>query len=417
MKTMLIKLPRTVTDQTTAIYETKWGTTPVAVFEQLLEEFHDSIKSPFSLEIFSTQQLVSMCFTSPDETSLEILVSAVYSMAPNAEIVEIDDYTHHIDERSKVATTELKLIKNDIYPFQTWATLKFGSLSPLAGVLSQLPTEDRIVFQVVCQRIKDSAGFHAKLNAARSWDRIATFFRPKYWFKREVLKAMRESIAKKCQRKMYCVTVRIAAIIPPEVSSEAVDDSSDTSVRRDPGDHLRAIVGAVAFVNTPDDNGIKMTGIRRGMSAMKPLRKRSFGTTIALITPEIATFWHPPKLSSLPNTHPVLAVKGPPPSNLPKDRGDPSVSFFGKTDFREHFVPFGIHREDRRRHMYVVGKSGTGKSCLLQLLIQNDIERGYGAAVLDPHGDLVDNILRTIPEKRLKDVVLFDPTDVNFPPS
>jgi type IV secretory pathway VirB4 component len=67
--------------------------------------------------------------------------------------------------------------------------------------------------------------------------------------------------------------------------------------------------------------------------------------------------------------------------------------------------------------MYVVGKSGGGKSCLLQLLIQNDISRGDGCAVIDPHGDLIDDILRLIPKHRAKDVVIFDPSDTNYPPS
>jgi hypothetical protein len=85
------------------------------------------------------------------------------------------------------------------------------------------------------------------------------------------------------------------------------------------------------------------------------------------------------------------------------------------TDFHNSFVPFGILREDRRRHLYTVGKSGVGKSKLLELLILNDIRTGKGVGVLDPHGDLVDNILRIIPKERIKDVVLFDPADEQFP--
>jgi len=67
--------------------------------------------------------------------------------------------------------------------------------------------------------------------------------------------------------------------------------------------------------------------------------------------------------------------------------------------------------------MYVVGKSGSGKSCLLQLLVRNDIENGFGCAVLDPHGDLIDDILRLVPQHRIKDVVLFDPSDPKYAPS
>jgi hypothetical protein len=419
MRTMAIKLPRAVVTEAGAIYETTWGLTTAAIFEQLLEELHDSITGSFALEIYSTQQLILMCFTAPDDVTIEILAAAVYTMFPDAQIVEIEDYTHDIDERSQVALTELRLLKNDIYPIQNFAPLKTESLAPVAGVLSQLPTDDRIIIQYVCQRIADTAGFHAKIRAARSIDGLVHVLRPKYWFKQDVVKSMREKIELKCKKKMYCVTARVAAIIPPSPSDTANSFTDSLGNRRgkDPADHLRAVVGALMLVNTPDENGFISTGVRRGVSALKNLRKRAFGRTMALSVNELTTLWHPPKVSALPNTAAVLSVKAGPPASLPQDIKDPAISLFGRTDFREHRVPFGIRREDRQRHMYIVGKSGVGKSCLVELLVKNDIDQGLGAAVLDPHGDLVDNILNRIPEHRLKDVVLFDPTDVNFPPS
>jgi hypothetical protein len=419
MRTMAMRLPRSVVTEAGAIYETTWSVTASSLFEQLLDEIHDSVAGSFSCEMFSTQQLILMCFTAPDDVTIEILSSAVYTMFSDAQIVEIEDYTHNIDEKAQIATTELKLTRSDIYPLQDYRALKTESLAPVAGVLSQLPTDDQIIIQIVCQRIKDSAGFHARVRAARSWDALTFYFRPKYWFKRDVVQSMRQKIDEKCRRRMYCVTIRIAAIIPPpkEHQGNTVSDSIGNRRGKDPVDHVRAVVGALSFMNTPDENSFAMTGIKRGLHAMKPFRKRSFGRIMALTNTELTTLWHPPKLSALPNTAAVLAVKAGPPASLPQDLNDSTISFFGRTDFREHRVPFGIRREDRQRHMYVVGKSGTGKSCLLQLLVKNDIEQGFGCAVLDPHGDLVDNILRTVPANRLKDVVLFDPSDVNFPPS
>ena len=91
------------------------------------------------------------------------------------------------------------------------------------------------------------------------------------------------------------------------------------------------------------------------------------------------------------------------------------MSTFGITNYHNSNIIFGISREDRRRHMYMVGKSGSGKSKLLELLINQDIEQGHGVAVLDPHGDLVDDVLRMIPEHRKDDVILFDPSDIEFP--
>jgi hypothetical protein len=92
------------------------------------------------------------------------------------------------------------------------------------------------------------------------------------------------------------------------------------------------------------------------------------------------------------------------------------VIYFGKTDFRGTDKLFGIRRNDRRQHMYVIGKTGTGKSALLSNLIIQDIVNGEGLAVVDPHGELVEGILENIPESRLNDVIYFNPADDRLSP-
>lgn len=90
------------------------------------------------------------------------------------------------------------------------------------------------------------------------------------------------------------------------------------------------------------------------------------------------------------------------------------VTYFAKTNFRNTNKIFGIKRKDRRQHMYVLGKSGSGKSVLLSNLIVQDIRNGEGVCVVDPHGELVEEILHLIPENRAKDVIYFNPADVDF---
>ena len=89
--------------------------------------------------------------------------------------------------------------------------------------------------------------------------------------------------------------------------------------------------------------------------------------------------------------------------------------FLGETNFRNKKVRFGIKRDDRRRHMYVVGSTGMGKSEFLKSMAIQDIEAGHGVAFIDPHGDTVEDLLNYIPEERIKDVVYFDPGDLNYP--
>ncbi len=90
---------------------------------------------------------------------------------------------------------------------------------------------------------------------------------------------------------------------------------------------------------------------------------------------------------------------------------DKEVVYFAKTDFRNSKRLFGIKRSDRRQHMYVVGKTGTGKTTLLHNMMVQDISNGEGVCVIDPHGEFVETLLHKVPEKRAKDVVYFNPAD------
>ncbi len=94
-------------------------------------------------------------------------------------------------------------------------------------------------------------------------------------------------------------------------------------------------------------------------------------------------------------------------------------SFIGKTNYeaaleQKKFI-FGIKRVDRRRHLYIVGKSGVGKSKLQELLVRQDIAYGHGLCFIDPHGDVIEEILHFIPKERIEDVVVIDPSDAQYP--
>jgi DNA helicase HerA-like ATPase len=78
-------------------------------------------------------------------------------------------------------------------------------------------------------------------------------------------------------------------------------------------------------------------------------------------------------------------------------------------------VPFALFPEDRRQHLYTIGKTGTGKTTLLRNLILQDIEAGHGVGVIDPHGDLATDILDYIPRRRVEDVAYFNPADLGYP--
>lgn len=154
---------------------------------------------------------------------------------------------------------------------------------------------------------------------------------------------------------------------------------------------------------------------------LKQMESRRFGRseTLHLTLAELATFLHLPnkRHSSIPNIAWGKTVLGEPPENLPvksSDTADDSsdLNVFGRTLFKNAPAIYGVKRADRRRHMYVIGKTGTGKSTLLANMAINDLKNGEGICVVDPHGDLVETLLDYIPAKRINDVVYFNPSDV-----
>lgn len=108
----------------------------------------------------------------------------------------------------------------------------------------------------------------------------------------------------------------------------------------------------------------------------------------------------------------AMSSPKPNPSNTPKS-GD--ITYFAESDYRNRNTKFGIKREDRTRHTYVIGKTGMGKTTLLQNMAVQDIRNGNGLAFIDPHGEVADNLLDFVPEDRIEDVMYFAPFDLEHP--
>ena len=132
---------------------------------------------------------------------------------------------------------------------------------------------------------------------------------------------------------------------------------------------------------------------------------------MTLTSEEIASFFHfPTSGTETPKVKWLKSKDAPPPSNLPGEG-----TLIGESVFRGERKPVRITPQDRRRHVYVIGQTGTGKSTMLSNMIVEDIKAGKGVALIDPHGDLVDAVLGCIPKERAEDVMVFDPGDLQRP--
>lgn len=137
---------------------------------------------------------------------------------------------------------------------------------------------------------------------------------------------------------------------------------------------------------------------------------------------ELATIWHPPGLllKGIKNIAWGKSLAGEPPENLPvaeniSEEERKGINFFAKAEYKNRDTIFGIKNSDRRRHIYIIGKTGTGKSTLITNMAIDDIRKDRGVGIIDPHGDLCDNILQFIPKRRLNDVIYLEPFDAERP--
>jgi type IV secretory pathway TraG/TraD family ATPase VirD4 len=210
----------------------------------------------------------------------------------------------------------------------------------------------------------------------------------------EAVKALQGKIAK----QLFYVNVRLVA------SAGSPFQANDI---------LDGLAAGFHQFASPTRNELKVVKPRNTDALIRQFIFREFDAAQAmtLSSEEIASFYHLPITSTeTPRVKWLKSKEAPPPENLPKQG-----TLLGESVFRGQMKPVYLTDDDRRRHLYVVGQTGTGKSTLLGNMMIEDIQAGKGVAIIDPHGDLVENALGFVPPSRLDDVIYFDPGDLSRP--
>lgn len=349
----------------------------------------------------------------------EVLTKQVQSLWSDAEVAPADDY--NIFNYSGVAAgAVIRQKERFIIPIRTYAEQSADTFLPLLGGLAKV---NEVGEGAALQYIVASAGAKAEKRVRsalrvlkKGWklkDVLEEGFAPRPSEVTEALappskearaaeKVIDEQAVKalemKLSKRLYEVNVRVMTSAPSQFQANAI---------------LDGIVAGFSQFGAPGRNDFKIVRPRNLGDLVQNFSFRAFNSAEAMVLSgeELASLFHfPTSTTAIPKVKYLKAREAAPPAELPA-----KGILLGESVYRGERRPARLAEDDRRRHLYLVGQTGTGKSTLLTHLAIQDIAAGHGAAIVDPHGELVDTILSLVPPARAADVLVFDPSDVNRP--
>ncbi len=313
---------------------------------------------------------------------------------PDAQIKEVDDY-NIFENEGKVSFAGLTLKKESFKPIKTYKDFALDPLSTLTSTLGKMQEGEAAALQIVIANAGDQWKKAGRAHITESKKTESNPETAKYSTDPKELEAIEQKISKPG------FTTHIRVVVSSS-SKEAADA------------HLSNIENSFTQFSSPYNSFTKEEPKFFKSMLMVDFIYRHlplFTKGTVLTTEELATIFHfPNKSVESPYINWLAARTAPAPANIPTEG-----LYIGKSLFRGQEKSVFIGDDDRRRHMYIIGKTGVGKSEFLKDMIMQDIRSGQGVAVIDPHGDLIDDILTLIPPQRAEDVILFDPSDTERP--
>ncbi len=415
--------------------------TPLAA-EQLFSSIHGILRDDpviqehLSFEIVANQSLIQFYLFLPSHLQ-DFVEGQIYAQYPDVHIERVEDYAQKAQiENMVIAQTEMSLTKEDVYPIRTFTNFEVDPLAGITAVLSKLGNQEQIWLQFCLRPVNDSwqkrgldyvkkvrgggdknkpslMGGAFKLFA----DVVKEIIKPNsavggggdsgggsVELPGPVVEAL-SGIENKVTKLGYEVVMRLVSISDNELNAKT---------------RIQSVLGAYKQFNTTNMNGFtgKDITVNDTKQWLAYINRNFEQTGIVFNTEELASVYHFPNQSvETPNLTWAGSRKSEAPANLPikGEYDDSQITLLGKTDFRNSEKEFGIKLIDRMQHVYIIGKSGGGKSKLMLNMIRDDIMEGRGVIVVDPHGELADEVVSIVPQSRMEDTIIFDPSDRDFP--
>jgi hypothetical protein len=354
-----------------------------------------STQPAISFEIVARHEEIKFYVWTPKKFQ-DLIERQIHGTYSDAEIIEVSEY-NIFPEHAKVAYKSFQLKKDNYYPIKTFKELPTDPLAVITSSLAKMGKDEAAVIQILISPAesdwqKSGSGFISETKKQESDPEKAKFSVP--------AKTL-EAIENKIVKPGFETTIRIICVSVNEASAEV---------------HLTNISSALAQFSG-DLNTFTSRKVRRKGGFVEDFLYRYqpqhfFGNRSSILnTEELATIFHfPNKMITTPHIHWLYAKTAPAPSQIPTEG-----LYLGMSSYRGIKRPVYLTNEDRLRHIYIIGKTGVGKSELLLDLIMQDIRAGKGLCFMDPHGDAVEDILQLIPPERAEDVIYFNPSDVERP--
>jgi hypothetical protein len=347
-----------------------------------------------SFEIVGLKEEIAF-YVSCSKKIRDLVEKQIHGAYPFADIKEQDE-VNIFNEKGRVAFNFLKLKEATYLPLKTYKDLPTDGLSLITSAFSKMSEGEGAILQILIHPTGSRWQKKGKSFIKNEKKREADPQKATYGHDPKEM----EAISGKIEKPGFRTSIRIVVSSPNETAAES---------------HLSNIKGAFAQFASAYNKFKKpqfflfkhlfmIDFIYRYMPVL------GWGTFV-LNTEELATIFHFPNKTV--ETHHIkwLTAKNAPAPNLIPSQG----LLLGKSVYRGEVKNVHMQLKDRQRHMYIIGKTGTGKSEFLKEMIMQDIENGQGVCAIDPHGEFVEDILQLVPPERAEDVIYFNPSDLTRP--
>ena len=392
----------------------------LAYSEQLFNSLL-SLGSPFVFEasVEHVGQEIKFYVSVPGERA-EFVARQIQGLFPKSQVSEVSDYTI-FSSNGTGAASYLSLRDSYILPLRTYTEAGVDTFSQVLSNLSKLAEvgEGASVQVIACPAPKEAKKrILDAIQALKKGEKLSGILKRSFLpTGKDLLKIFEGSSKKSDAPKQIIIDDEAVKALNSKISKPLFSVNirlvSSAGEKDRAEDILLSLSGAYTGTTAPLRNEIKVSKPTNPKKLFYQYSFREFDSSKAmtLSSEELVSLFHLPTSSSaLPRVSLLRTQDAPPPENLP-DHG----VVIGESNFRGDSKFVRMADDDRRRHLYIIGQTGTGKSYAMLNMVVQDMEAGNGLCVIDPHGELVSDILERVPAHRANDVIVFDPGDLSRP--